>query len=85
MKKSKVEKLLRLPVIGFFIALLGALFNFMGWYLVESRTIAIIGFVLCVIGIVTGIVGVAIGQITVVKDAVQNKDEITGKDHDIQK
>lgn len=75
MKTTQVRKLLRLPVAAFFLALLGVLINFAGWYLFDSRSIAIIGLALVVVGVIAGIVGVAIGQITVLKDQLPKKNE----------
>jgi sulfite exporter TauE/SafE len=62
MNRLQLSQLLRLPIIGFFLALLGLVCNAIGWYVVDSRTVAILGFLIIVVGIVVGVLGVAIGQ-----------------------
>lgn len=58
-----------LPMAGFGIALIGFLINMMGWYWVDSRTVAIFGFVLGALGIAIGWVGVATGQVSIYRDS----------------
>jgi len=66
MNRNELLRLLRLPVASFFIALLGFVCNAAGWYVFESRPIAVAGFVIGVLGIALGFIGVAIGQVSVI-------------------
>jgi hypothetical protein len=63
----KVLHQLRIPLLAFFAALTGFLINCAGWYVFESRLIALTGFAIGAIAILAGFIGIAIGQISVIK------------------
>jgi len=77
---------LKLALIGFLIAAIGAAVGFTGFY-VEERWLSILGFSITVIGVAVGAIGILYGWMTEGKRAISGsvqaarelRDKITGK------
>lgn len=63
-------KLIRVGVFSFGFAGLGVLLGFIGWYLIDSLTVAKIGFIFAFVGVVAGFVVVGLGVLTQGRKAI---------------
>jgi hypothetical protein len=73
MKIDNVLRSLRLPLTALVIAFCGFLINMAGWYLFDSRFMAICGFIVGVVGIGLGFVGIATGHFLMFRDLFKRK------------
>ena len=75
MEIGAVIRLLKWPLAGFFVALVGGVLNVLGWYVFDSRTVALVGFVVCAGGVGFGIVAMLVGQAVVLSDLAKKRRE----------
>lgn len=61
------DRLTLIPIIGFVTAILGLVFLFIGWNLIESRVIAFSGGVIFVVGFGVGVVGYLVAEIATLR------------------
>jgi len=70
---DRALRLIKWPLGAFAVAAIGGVVNVVGWYLVESRPIALAGFVIAAVGISLGIVAILLAQAIVVLDFFRTK------------